>query len=164
VSDVVVTIRRSASLDEVVETMFEREISSLVVLEDESDEPIGVVTKTDVLEALTWEQEDRNAVQVFGLDLLDGMDYDGVSALIENMTSKYGDMSVIKASIELHEHKEQSRGMPLVLARIRLVTDRGYFTQPMGGIRCLARSQTGREQSRAANTQGENIPAVEKAS
>jgi len=44
------------------------------------------------------------------------------------MTSKYGDMSVIKASIELHEHKEQSRGMPLVLARIRLVTDRGYFT------------------------------------
>jgi len=99
-----------------------------VVLEDQSDEPIGVVTKTDVLEALTWEQEDRNAVQVFGPDLLDGMDYDGVSALIENMTSKYGASSVIKASIELHEHKEQSRGMPLVLARIRLVTDRGYFT------------------------------------
>jgi len=127
-SDVVVTVRRSAPLDEVVETMFEREISSLVVLGDQSSEPIGVVTKTDVLEALTWEQEDRNAVQVFGLDLLDGMDYDGVSALIENMTSKYGDMSVIKASIGFHEHKEQSRGMPLVLARIRLVTDRGYFT------------------------------------
>jgi len=32
-SDVVVTVRRSAPLDEVVETMFEREISSLVVLE-----------------------------------------------------------------------------------------------------------------------------------
>jgi len=47
-------------------------------------------------------------VQVFGLDLLDGMDYDGVSALIENMTSKYGDMSVIKASIELHEHKTRT--------------------------------------------------------
>jgi len=46
-----------------------------VVLGDQSSEPIGVVTKTDVLEALTWEQEDRNAVQVFGLDLLDGMDY-----------------------------------------------------------------------------------------
>jgi len=37
--------------------------------------------------------------------------------------------SLIKASASsLHEHKEQSRGMPLVLARIRLVTDRGYFT------------------------------------
>jgi len=53
-SDVVVTVRRSAPLDEVVETMFEREISSLVVLGDQSSEPIGVVTKTDVLEALTW--------------------------------------------------------------------------------------------------------------
>ncbi|WP_255152869.1 CBS domain-containing protein [Halorarius halobius] len=127
-SDAVATIERSAPLDEVVETMFEREISSLVVTADDTSEPIGIITKTDVIEALTWERNDRNAVQVFGLDLLEGMDYDDVSALIERMTSKYGEMSVIKASIELQEHKEQSRGVPLVLARIRLVTDRGYFT------------------------------------
>jgi CBS domain-containing protein len=127
-SDVVVTIRRDAPLDDVVETMFDREISSLVVLADESDEPVGLITKTDVLEALTWEREDRNAVQVFGLDLLEGMDYDDVSAMIEGLAAKYGEMSVIKASIELQEHTEQSRGVSLVLARIRLVTDRGYFT------------------------------------
>ncbi len=127
-SDAVVTVRQSAPLDEVVETMFEHEISSLVVTADETDDPVGVITKTDVIEALTWQRDDRNSVQVFGLDLLEGMDYDDVSALIENMTSKYGEMSVIKASIELQEHKEQSRGVPLVLARIRLVTDRGYFT------------------------------------
>jgi CBS domain-containing protein len=127
-SDAVATVERSALLDEVVETMFEREISSLVVTADDSGEPVGIITKTDVIEALTWERDDRNAVQVFGLDLLEGMDYDDVSALIESMASKYGEMSVIKASIELQEHKEQSRGVPLVLARIRLVTDRGYFT------------------------------------
>ena len=127
-SDAVVTIERSAPLDEVVETMFDREISSLVVTADDTDEPIGIVTKTDVIEALTWERADRNAVQVFGLDHLEGMTYDDVSAMIEDMTSKYGELSVIKASIELQEHKEQSRGVPLVLARIRLVTDRGYFT------------------------------------
>ncbi|KAB1190480.1 CBS domain-containing protein [Haloferax sp. MBLA0076] len=127
-SDAVATVERSATLDEVVETMFEREVSSLVVTADDTDEPIGIITKTDVIEALTWERDDRNAVQVFGLDLLEGMDYDDVSALIESVTSKYGEMSVIKASIELQEHKEQSRGVPLVLARIRLVTDRGYFT------------------------------------
>ena len=127
-SDAVATVERSAPLDAVVETMFEREISSLVVTADGTDEPVGIVTKTDVIEALTWEREDRNAVQVFGLDLLEGMNYDDVSALIESMTSKYGEMSVIKASIELQEHKEQSRGVPLILARIRLVTDRGYFT------------------------------------
>ncbi len=127
-SDTVATVERSAQLDEVVETMFDREISSLVVTPDGTDEPIGIITKTDVIEALTWERDDRNAVQVFGLDMLEGMDYDDVSALIERMTSKYGEMSVIKASIELQEHTEQSRGVPLVLARIRLVTDRGYFT------------------------------------
>ncbi|TMT77887.1 CBS domain-containing protein [Haloterrigena sp. H1] len=128
-SDAVVTIGRDATLDEVVETMFEQEISSLVVTDSETGEPSGIVTKTDVIKALTWEQDNgRQPVQVFGLDLLDGMDYDGVSALIESMTSKYGDMQVIKASIELQEHKEQTRGVPLVLARIRLVTDRGYFT------------------------------------
>jgi CBS domain-containing protein len=127
-SDAVVTVARSAPLDEVVETMFDQEISSLVVTADDTDEPVGIITKTDVIEALTWERDDRNAVQVFGLDLLEGMEYDDVSALIERMASKYGEMSVIKASIELQEHKEQSRGVPLVLARIRLVTDRGYFT------------------------------------
>ncbi|MFC6939435.1 CBS domain-containing protein [Salinirubellus sp. GCM10025818] len=127
-SDTVVTVRRSAPLDEVVGTMFERELSSLVVTADGTDEPVGIVTKTDVIEALTWERDDRNAVQVFGLDLLEGMDYDDVSALIEDVTSKYGEMSVIKASIELQEHRERNRGVPLVLARVRLVTDRGYFT------------------------------------
>lgn len=128
-SDAVVTIGRDATLEEVVETMFERQISSLVVTDGETGEPTGIVTKTDVITALTWERDDgRQPVQVFGLDLLDGIDYDGVSALIESMTSKYGDMQVIKASIELQEHREQIRGVPLVLARIRLVTDRGYFT------------------------------------
>jgi CBS domain-containing protein len=127
-TDTVATVERSTPLDEVVETMFDREISSLVVMDDDTGDPVGIVTKTDVIEALTWEREDRNAVQVIGIDLLKGMDYDDVAALIEGVTSKYGEMSVIKASIELQEHKEQTRGVPLVLARIRLVTDRGYFT------------------------------------
>src|SRR6056297_1697400 len=70
-SDAVVTVQRSTSLDEVVETMFEQEISSLVVTTDDTDEPVGIITKTDVIEALTWEREDQNDVQVFGLDLLE---------------------------------------------------------------------------------------------
>lgn len=127
-SDAIITVERSAPLDEVVETMFEREISSLVVTDDDTADPIGIITKTDVIAALTWERDDRDAVQVFGIDLLEGMDYDGVSAMIESMASKYGEMSVIKASVELQEHKEQRRGVPLMLARIRLTTDRGYFT------------------------------------
>jgi CBS domain-containing protein len=127
-SEAVATVERSAPLDVVVETMFDREISSLVVTVADTGEPVGIVTKTDVIEALTWERDDRGAVQVSGLDLLEGMTREDASALIERVTSKYGEMSVIKASIELQEHREQTRGVPLVLARIRLVTDRGYFT------------------------------------
>ena len=126
-SDAVVTVRRDEPLDAAVATMFDRGISSLVVLEDESERVVGVLTKPDVLEALTWERAERNAVQVFGLDLLDGMTAEDLAALIETVTSKYGEMSVIKASVELQEHRERVRGVPLVLARIRLVTDRGYF-------------------------------------
>ena len=127
-SEETATVKRSAPLDEVVGRMLEAGISSLVVTDDDTDKPAGIITKTDVIEALTWERDDRSDIQVFGLDLLEGMDYDSVVALIEDMTSKYGEMSVIQASIELNEHKEQTRGVPLVLARIRLVTDRGYFT------------------------------------
>ncbi|TKR24536.1 CBS domain-containing protein [Natronomonas salsuginis] len=126
-SETVATIGRAAPLDEAVEAMLDRGISSLVVT-DESDDPVGIVTKTDVIEALTWEREDRRAVQVFGLDLLDEMSYDDVAALIDEVTAKYGEMTVVKASVQLQAHKEQTRGVPLVLARIRLVTDRGYFT------------------------------------
>lgn len=126
-SSSVATINRSAPLDQAVEMMFEKEISSLVVTDDD-ETPLGILTKTDIIEALTWEQEDRRNVQVIGIDLLKGMDRDAVAALIDDIASKYGDMTVIKASIELQEHKEQSRGVPLILARIRLVTDKGYFT------------------------------------
>lgn len=126
-SDEVVTVQRGTPLDEAVATMVEHGISSLVVTDDH-DDPEGIVTKTDVIEALTWEPQDSRHVQVIGTELLDGMNSDDVSALIDGVTEKYGEMQVIKASIELQEHTEQTRGVPLVLARIRLVTDRGYFT------------------------------------
>ncbi len=80
--------------------MFEREISSLIVTADPTGEPVGIITKTGVIER--------------------SPDY-------RRVTSKYGDMTIIKTSVELHEHREQSRGVPVVLACIRLVTDRGYF-------------------------------------
>ncbi|MFC6799982.1 CBS domain-containing protein [Haladaptatus sp. DYSN1] len=127
-TDGVVTVSRDATLDEVVETMFDRETSSLVVTADSATEPVGIITKTDVIEALTWEETGRRGVQVSGIELLDDMDYEEVSTLIEGLDTKYRQMNVIKASIELKEHKEMSRGVPLILARIRLVTDRGYFT------------------------------------
>ncbi|WP_336135289.1 CBS domain-containing protein [Natronomonas amylolytica] len=119
------TIDPSATLDVAVEEMFDIEASSLVVTDDGS--PHGIVTKTDVLDALTWEAEGNRAVQVYGIDLVDDMSYDDIVAMVEKFDDRDHGMNVLDAKVHLHEHDEKLRGTPLLLARIRLHTDRGLF-------------------------------------
>ena len=121
-----VTIDPTAALGEAVDEMFDHETSSLVVVDEEGTAQ-GIVTKTDVLESLTWESEGRRGVQIYGADLLDDMTYDGVAAMIDDLGELYGDMRILEAKVHLHEHDETLRGVPLILARIRLFTDKGLF-------------------------------------
>jgi CBS domain-containing protein len=120
------TIRPARTLEEAVEEMFEVGGSSLVVVSD-GDEPIGILTKTDVLESLTWEAGGNRAVQIYGTDLLDDISYDEVVEMIDAFDRRDREMNVLDAKIHLHEHDEKLRGTPLLLARIRLYTDRGLF-------------------------------------
>ena len=119
------TISPEETLDVAVERMFDIGGSSLVVTDDGS--PHGIVTKTDVLDSLTWEAGGNRAVQVYGVDLVDDTDYDDIVAMVENFDEKDGGMSVLDAKVHLHEHDEKLRGTPLLLARIRLHTDRGLY-------------------------------------
>lgn len=120
------TIHSGQTLDVAVEEMFEIGGSSLVVVSDE-DRPMGIVTKTDILESLTWGAEGNRAVQLYGSDLMDDITYDEIVAMIDKFDDVDSDMSVLDAKIHLHEHDEKLRGTPLLLARIRLATDRGLF-------------------------------------
>ncbi|WP_178916067.1 CBS domain-containing protein [Natronomonas gomsonensis] len=119
------TISPEETLDVAVERMFDMGGSSLVVTDDGS--PHGIVTKTDVLDSLTWEAGGNRAVQVYGVDLVDDTSYDDIVAMVENFDDKDGGMSVLDAKVHLHEHDEKLRGTPLLLARIRLHTDRGLY-------------------------------------
>jgi CBS domain-containing protein len=119
------TIAPDATLRTAVEEMFEFGGSSLVVLRDGA--PDGIVTKTDVLAALTWEAPGNRAVQVYRSDLLDDTTYEDVVALVDGFEEHDGGMSVLDAKIHLHEHDEKLRGTPLLLARIRLHTDQGLY-------------------------------------
>ncbi len=119
------TIHPAEPLDGAVNEMFEIDASSLVVTDDGT--PHGIVTKTDVLDALTWEAGGNRAVQVYGIDLVDDVSYDDIVAMVEKFDDRDHDMSVLDAKIHLHEHDEKRRGTPLVLARIRLHTDRGLY-------------------------------------
>ncbi|GAA5065100.1 CBS domain-containing protein [Haladaptatus pallidirubidus] len=118
------TIQPDQTLEMAVDEMFEIGESSLVVTDD--GRPDGIVTKTDVLESLTWEAEGNRAVQIYGTDLLDDM-YDEVMAMVEKFDDRDHGMNVLDAKIHLHKHDEKLRGTPLLLARIRLHTDRGLY-------------------------------------
>ena len=120
------TIRPTAGLDEAVGQMFEHDASSLVVVDSEGRID-GIVTKTDALKALTWGAEGNRAVQIYGTDLLDDITYDEIVSLIDGFDDKDAGMNVLDAKIHLHEHDETLRGTPLLLARIRLGTDRGLY-------------------------------------
>jgi CBS domain-containing protein/ribosome-associated translation inhibitor RaiA len=119
------TIGRDETLEAAVEEMFAAGTSSLIVTAD--GRPDGIVTKTDVLDSLTWEAGGNRAVQVYGTDLLDDVSYEDVVAMIDKFDDRDSDMTVLDAKIHLHEHDEKLRGTSLVLARIRLYTDRGLY-------------------------------------
>ncbi|TYL36508.1 signal transduction protein [Natronococcus pandeyae] len=119
------TIAPSETLETAVEEMFEIDGSSLVVTDDGS--PHGIVTKTDVLESLTWEAGGNRAVQVYGTDLIDDTSYEDIVAMIDTFDDRDHGMTVLDAKVHLHEHDEKRRGVPLLLARIRLHTDQGLY-------------------------------------
>ncbi|ARS90971.1 CBS domain-containing protein [Natrarchaeobaculum aegyptiacum] len=112
-------------LDSVLETMLEFGGSSSILLEDGS--LAGIVTKTDLLESLTWTEEQQLPVQVFGVDLMAESSREGLAERIENVTRKFGDMRVFEAKVHFSEHRERLRGVPQIHARIRLFTDKGLF-------------------------------------
>ena len=119
------TIGSDATLEDAVEAMFDIGGSSLVVEID--GQPVGILTKTDILDSLTWEAEGNRAVQVYGIDLLDHMSYQKVVDTIDAFERMDGNMNILDAKVHLQKHDEKHRGTPLLLARIRLYTDSGLF-------------------------------------
>ena len=119
------TIQPEATLDAAVERMFEIDGSSLIVTQNGS--PYGIITKTDVLDSLTWEAGGNRSVQVYNIELVDDMGYDDIVAMIEKFDDRDHGMSILDAKVHLHEHDETHRGTPLLLARVRLHTDRGLY-------------------------------------
>jgi len=129
VRDVMVSPVRAIAPDRTLETaveeLFEIGGSSLVVEWD--GELAGIVTKTDILDSLTWEADETRAVQVYNTDLLDDVEYDEIVEMIEKFDDRDHGMEILDAKVHLHKHDEKLRGTPLLLARIRLHTDQGLY-------------------------------------
>ena len=120
------TIAGDASVETAVERMFEHDYAGLVVTPEDDDTAIaGILTKTDVLRALTYTEEDSMDVQITNIDLLDTISRQAIREAITEVADKYQDMQVHHAHVRLSEHKERLRGTPLIHCQIRLRTNRG---------------------------------------
>jgi len=114
------------SVRDAVERMLENDFAGLVVTQEGDDNLVaGVITKTDVLRALTFTEEEHLDVQITNITLLDGITRDEVRQNIEEVSQKYQKMHVQHAHVRFHKHKERLRGTPLIQCQIRLRTNHG---------------------------------------
>ncbi len=109
-----------------VERMLEEDYGGLVVTPPGDDSAAeGILTKTDVLRALTFTEEEHMDVQITNISLLDTISRTDVRRSIQEVAEKYGDMHVQHAHVRFQQHKEKLRGTPLIQCQIRLRTNRG---------------------------------------
>ena len=125
-SSPVETTTPGESLRDAVATMLEEDYAGLVVTPPGDDRLVaGIVTKTDVLRALSIRDEHHLDVQITNIDLLDTVTRQEIRQTIEEVADKYSDMQVQHAHVRFHKHKEKLRGTPLVQCQIRLRTNKG---------------------------------------
>jgi len=114
------------SVEDAVRTMLDDDLGGLVVTPEANDGTItGVVTKTDVLRALTFTEEDHIDVQVSNIALLDTLTREDIRDAITQVADKYQAMDVMHVHVRFQEHKEKLRGTPLIYSQIRIRTDNG---------------------------------------
>ncbi|MFB6101210.1 MAG: CBS domain-containing protein [Haloplanus sp.] len=122
----VLTTTADEAVEDAVRTMLDNDISGLVVTpNDDEDTVAGVLTKTDVLRALTFTEEGQMDVQITNVALLDTITREEIVEEITGVADKYQEMQVHHAHVRFHEHKEKLRGTPLIQCQIRLRTNRG---------------------------------------
>lgn len=120
------TTTLDATAKAAVEQMLELDYAGLMVTPEDDDRTvIGVITKTDVLRALTFTEEEYMDVQITNISMLDTITRESIVQSIEQVSDKYADMQVMHAHVRFHEHNEKLRGTPLVQCQVRLRTNKG---------------------------------------
>ena len=127
-SSPVVTVAPDETVRAAVTRMLKDDLAGLVVSPTESgDEVGGILTKTDVLRALTYTEEEHMDVQITNVELLDTISRQSIVDALTKVVDKYQRMNVHHAHVRFHEHKEKLRGTPLIQCQIRLRTSHGQL-------------------------------------
>jgi len=122
----VATTAHDETVRDAIERMLEYDYDGLVVTPTEDDRLVaGIITKTDVLRALTFTEEEHMDVQITNITLLDTITREEIRQRIQKVADKYSKMQVQHAHVRFSEHKEKLRGTPLIQCQIRLRTNKG---------------------------------------
>jgi len=117
-----------ATVREAVQQMLDDDYGGLVVTPKGDDRTVtGVLTKTDVLRALSYTEEETMDVQITNIRLLDTISRQDVRDAITQVADKYRKMQVQHVHVRFHKHKEKLRGTPLIQAQIRMRTNKGQM-------------------------------------
>lgn len=139
------TIHAEKGLDEAVNLMLQNEYGGLVV-ESDDDNIYGIVTKTDAVRSLTFEQEsDSLPVQITNVNLMNGLNRESIRAELKSIAEKYKEMDVHSAHVRFHvESSNTLRGDKLVKCTVRFTTNKdqiagtgeGYGSRQSFNIAC----------------------------
>jgi CBS domain-containing protein len=125
-SSPVETVTEDDTIQSAVERMLENDFAGLVVTPEDDDDLIaGVLTKTDVLRALSYTEEEYMDVQITNIALLETLSREEIVRSVEETADKFAKMQVQHAHVRFHEHREKLRGTPLIQCQIRLRTNLG---------------------------------------
>ncbi len=118
------TTSTGESVADAVDRMLEYDYAGLVVTIDDDRYVAGIITKTDVLRALTYTEEEHMDVQITNIHLLDTLSREEIRKRIGEVSDKYKKMQVHHAHVRFQKHKERMRGTPLIQCQIRLRTNK----------------------------------------
>ncbi|MFC6904416.1 CBS domain-containing protein [Halalkalicoccus tibetensis] len=121
------TIGLEDTVAEAVNTMFEYDYDGLIVSPDYDERVAGVVTKTDVMRALSYTQEEGMDVQITNIDALRSTSREEVGERLLEISDKHRTMDVHHVHVRFKEHDESLRGQALYRCQVRMRTSEGQI-------------------------------------
>lgn len=121
------TIGLEDSVAEAVRTMFEYDYDGLIVSPEYDERVAGVITKTDVMRALSYTQEEGMDVQITNIDALRSTSREEVGERLLEISEKHRNMDVHHVHVRFKEHDESLRGQALYRCQVRMRTSEGQI-------------------------------------
>jgi len=121
------TCNRNATVQEVISKMIDYNVSCILIVDD-LDRLVGIVTKRDLLEPISKEREEITYPIIQINSKIQDLDRNKLRELVLQFIAKYrkklGESSF---HIYLREHKEKSSGRHLIYVRCRISSSYGRF-------------------------------------